>query len=69
MAAGRLDAFYEKGLGPWDLAAGALIATEAGARTGDLDDGAPSTQFVLAAAPSLFEPLRAALIAAGARDA
>jgi fructose-1,6-bisphosphatase/inositol monophosphatase family enzyme len=69
VAAGRLDAFYEKGLGPWDLAAGALIATEAGARAGDLDGGAPSTQFVLAAAPSLFEPLRAALIAAGARDA
>lgn len=69
VAAGRLDAFYEKGLGPWDLAAGALIATEAGARAGDLDDGAPSTQFVLAAAPALFEPLRAALIAAGARDA
>jgi myo-inositol-1(or 4)-monophosphatase len=69
VAAGRLDAFYEKGLGPWDLAAGALIATEAGARAGDLDGGAPSTQFVLAAAPSLFEPLRAALIAAGASDA
>ena len=69
VASGRLDAFYEKGLGPWDLAAGVLIATEAGARTGDLDGGAPSTEFVLAAAPSLFEPLRAALVAAGARDA
>jgi myo-inositol-1(or 4)-monophosphatase len=69
VASGRLDAFYEKGLGPWDLAAGALIATEAGARAGDLDGGAPSTEFVLAAAPSLFEPLRAALVAAGAGDA
>jgi myo-inositol-1(or 4)-monophosphatase len=69
VAAGRLDAFYEKGLGPWDLAAGAFIATEAGARAGDLGGGAPSTEFVLAAAPSLFEPLRAALLAAGAGDA
>ena len=69
VASGRLDAFYEKGLGPWDLAAGALIAIEAGARAGDLDGGPPSTGFVLAAAPSLFEPLRAALVAAGARDA
>ncbi len=69
VASGRLDAFYEKGLAPWDLSAGALIAMEAGARAGDLDGGVPSTDFVLAAAPSLFEPLRAALVAAGARDA
>ena len=69
LAAGRLDAFYEKGLAPWDFAAGALIATEAGARAGDLDGGAPSTEFVLAAAPSVFEQLRAALVAAGAGDA
>jgi myo-inositol-1(or 4)-monophosphatase len=69
VAAGRLDAFYEKGLGPWDSAAGLLIATEAGARAGDLDGGPPSTDFVLAAPPALFEPLRATLVAAGARDA
>ena len=31
MATGMLDAFYETGLKEWDLAAGALIATEAGA--------------------------------------
>ena len=34
MAAGRLDAYYERGLNPWDLAAGDLIAREAGALTG-----------------------------------
>ena len=33
VAAGRLDAFYELGLAPWDWAAGSLIAAEAGART------------------------------------
>ena len=59
VACGRLDAFYEKGLGPWDLAAGALIATEAGARAGDLDGGAPSTDFVLAAAPVAVRAARA----------
>lgn len=29
-AAGRFDAFYEMGLAPWDVAAGALIVEEAG---------------------------------------
>jgi fructose-1,6-bisphosphatase/inositol monophosphatase family enzyme len=31
VAAGRVDAYYERGLNPWDVAAGALIAREAGA--------------------------------------
>lgn len=31
VAAGRVDAYYEHGLGPWDHAAGALIAARAGA--------------------------------------
>ena len=31
VAAGRLDGYYERGLHPWDLAAGDLIAREAGA--------------------------------------
>lgn len=34
VAAGRLDGFFEKGLRPWDIAAGALIVTEAGGITG-----------------------------------
>ena len=34
VAAGRLDGYYERGLNPWDLAAGDLIAREAGALTG-----------------------------------
>lgn len=68
-ACGRLDAFYEKGLQPWDFAAGALVAAEAGARVGDLDGGPASTAFTLAAAPALFEPLRELLRAAGAADA
>ena len=66
VACGRVDAFYEKGLAPWDFAAGALIAAEAGARVGDLDGGPASTAFTLAAAPGVFGPLEALLSSAGA---
>ncbi len=37
VAAGRLDAFWEIGLAPWDLAAGALLVKEAGGLVGDVD--------------------------------
>jgi len=69
VACGRVDAYYEKGLAPWDHAAGALVASEAGAVVGDLAGGAPSGAFTLAAAPALFEPLGDRLRAAGAADA
>lgn len=69
VACGRVDAFYERSLQPWDYAAGALIALEAGAVVGDLDGGPPSSRFALAATPGLFEPLRALLVGAGAGDA
>jgi myo-inositol-1(or 4)-monophosphatase len=36
VAAGRLDVFWEIGLAPWDIAAGALLVTEAGGVVGDL---------------------------------
>ena len=56
VAAGRLDGFWEIRLNPWDVAAGALIAQEAGALVtnvrGDPDFiGKP--QSVLAANPAL----------------
>lgn len=60
-AMGRLDAYYEEGLMPWDLAAGWLIAVEAGATVGAIDHGPARPDSVLAAAPALFEPLRAML--------
>jgi myo-inositol-1(or 4)-monophosphatase len=69
VACGRVDAFYERGLQPWDLAAGDLIAREAGARTGDLDGGRPGFEFVLAASPELFDPLAELLRGAGAEHA
>lgn len=34
VAAGRLDGFFEKGLKPWDMAAGSLLITEAGGIVG-----------------------------------
>ncbi|QNE45719.1 inositol monophosphatase [Glaciihabitans sp. INWT7] len=53
IACGRLDAYFERGLGPWDHAAGALIAREAGARVTGRDGAPPSREFVLAAEPAL----------------
>ena len=58
VACARLDGYYEQGLQPWDFAAGALIAAEAGATVGGLDAGSPSSELTLAAAPGLFVPLR-----------
>lgn len=58
LAAGRVDAYFEQWLGPWDLAAGELIAREAGCRTGSLDGGPVTPSSVLAANPALFGPLR-----------
>ncbi len=58
VACGRVDAYYEAGLQPWDLAAGALIAAEAGASVVGLDGPVPSSGSVLAATPALVEPLR-----------
>ena len=39
VAAGRLDGFWEIGLSPWDMAAGALLITEAGGQAGDFSGG------------------------------
>src|SRR5258708_36256990 len=38
-AAGRFDAFWERDLSPWDLAAGMLLVREAGGFVSDLDGG------------------------------
>jgi myo-inositol-1(or 4)-monophosphatase len=39
VASGRYDGFWELNLNPWDVAAGALIVTEAGGRITDLRGG------------------------------
>ncbi|HLM63937.1 MAG TPA: inositol monophosphatase family protein [Acidimicrobiales bacterium] len=69
VACGRVDAFYERGLQWWDLAAGGLIAIEAGAVVVSLDgDGPPLPGSVLAAAPGIANPLRERLSALRAGD-
>lgn len=55
LAAGRLDGYYERGLNPWDWAAGSLIVREAGGRVVPLD-GDPFG--LVAAGPRLVEALR-----------
>jgi len=65
LAAGRLDGFYETGLNPWDHAAGALIAREAGALVTGPGGGAESSELLVAAGPSLAPELRDALVSAG----
>jgi myo-inositol-1(or 4)-monophosphatase len=65
VADGGLDAFVESDLEPYDYAAGALIAAEAGARVSGPRPGTrPDGELVLAAHPDLHDPLLAACAAA-----
>ncbi len=57
VAAGRLDAFFERGLNYWDFAAGGLIAREAGAAVGGLAGQMESTSMAVAADPGLYQQL------------
>jgi myo-inositol-1(or 4)-monophosphatase len=57
VAAGRVDAYYEQGVHYWDIAAGGLIAREAGAVMGGLHGCPAGEALTLAAGPELFGPL------------
>jgi len=63
VACGRLDAFWELGLSPWDMAAGALLIQEAGGLVGDLagDAGYLDRGEIAAATPKVFPQLLEAL--------
>jgi myo-inositol-1(or 4)-monophosphatase len=63
VACGRLDAFWELGLSPWDMAAGALLIVEAGGLVGDLkgDQGFLESGDIAAATPKVFPALLEAL--------
>jgi myo-inositol-1(or 4)-monophosphatase len=61
LAAGQVDALYEQGLHAWDIAAGGLIAREAGAQVGGLHGAAASEAMIIAASPALFAALHDAL--------
>ena len=60
VAMGRLDAYWERGLQPWDVAAGIVIAREAGGEVTTIDgEGRPHTERnVLASNHTLHEPVR-----------
>jgi len=53
VARGTVDAYYEAGLNPWDLAAGWIIATEAGALVSGLNNQGPGEAAVVAAGPGI----------------
>jgi myo-inositol-1(or 4)-monophosphatase len=57
VARGRVDAYYEWGLQAWDMAAGVVIASESGAKVGDLSGDLPSSQCCVACHPDVFGPL------------
>ncbi|KMM44629.1 inositol-phosphate phosphatase [Cellulomonas sp. A375-1] len=57
VAAGGLDLYYERGLAPWDLAAGALVAQEAGAVVTGLHGRAAGPEMTVAGAPGTIEAL------------
>ncbi|MBR7672819.1 inositol monophosphatase, partial [Streptomyces daliensis] len=66
VGAGRLDGFYERGLNHWDLAAGDLVAREAGALTGGRPGEAPGNELTVAASPGVFGSLQPLLDDLGA---
>jgi myo-inositol-1(or 4)-monophosphatase len=57
VAAGRLDAFWEIGLAPWDIAAGALLVKEAGGLVADVDasDNYLSSGNIVCGTPKCFK--------------
>ncbi|MDA0829899.1 MAG: inositol monophosphatase family protein [Burkholderiales bacterium] len=63
VAAGRLDGFWEIGLSPWDMAAGALLIKEAGGLVGDLEgeDQFLDSGRIVAGNPKIFVQLLSAL--------
>jgi myo-inositol-1(or 4)-monophosphatase len=65
VAAGRLDAYVERGLHPWDHAAGVLIAEEAGAVVLTPSGAQASRDLTFVSAPPIADELGRALEVAG----
>ena len=59
VASGRLDGFWEFGLSPWDMAAGALLISEAGGLVGDLagESDYLSTGNIICGTPKVFSQI------------
>ncbi len=56
-ACGRIDAFYERGLNDWDLAAGELLCRRAGMAVRYLEPSPPAAGGVVVAPPRLIDAL------------
>ncbi len=69
VASGRFDAFWERGLHPWDAAAGSLLVREAGGYVTDFDGGKNFIygRSIIAANSSLHAELIAKLKASGTK--
>lgn len=69
LASGRVDAYVEQGLKPWDLAAGMLICREAGLTVAGLGEagqrGEPTERLVMATHPDLAREFFSLVIACG----
>lgn len=64
VAAGRFNGFWERGLLPWDIAAGIVIVREAGGTVEELDTGADTmleSGNIVCASPTLLPELKAKL--------
>ncbi len=57
VACGRVDAYFEEHLNSWDMAAGALIATEAGARVTGFDGSPATPDHLVVASPGVHGEL------------
>jgi myo-inositol-1(or 4)-monophosphatase len=71
VAAGRLDAYWERDLSPWDMASGLLLVREAGGFVTDLDGGDAifAKHCVIAGNEAMHRELLAILKEAGRTDA
>lgn len=68
VACGRLDAYFEAGGQPWDVAAGLLIVAEAGAAAAGLDGGPVTPESVMVAAPGVAKAVFDLLVRLGAAE-
>lgn len=66
VAAGRIDAYFEQGLNPWDHAAGALLVQEAGGVVRGLADDAATFRMLIAGSGQVVAELRSTLLDLGA---
>ena len=57
VAQGLIDAYWERGLAPWDHAAGELIVAQAGGQVGDLDGGPAGSAITVACNSQLWQQM------------